>query len=73
MTDDQKNDNPANSTDMTKKQATMNNLQGPGRGARPEPGAEHNPERTQENVKTDARGDMPDIPDMDKANQADQE
>lgn len=61
MNDDQKNRNPANSTEMTDQQAVTNDLQtGPGRGARQESGAQPNQELINENVKSDARGDLPD-------------
>ncbi|MFC3861904.1 hypothetical protein ACFOPQ_14140 [Deinococcus antarcticus] len=72
MTDNKKN-NPANTTEMTDQQAATNDLQGTGRGARQEPGATTDQQNIAENVKGDARGDMPDIPSMDRANQADKE
>lgn len=70
---DNKNNNPVNTTEMTDQQAAINDLKGTGRGARHEPGATTDQQDMAENVKGDARGDMPDIPDMDRANQADKE
>ncbi|RJF72315.1 hypothetical protein D3875_12920 [Deinococcus cavernae] len=87
MTDNKQNDNKqyghdksdgqpnetTSSTEMTDQQAATNDLQGPGRGARQEPGAHESEQQADQHVKSDARGDLPDIPSMDRANQADQE
>lgn len=68
MNDDQKKNNPANSTEMTDQQAVTNDLStGPGRGARQESGAEPDQELLDEKITSNAGGDLPDIPDTDPA------